>query len=75
MPPLLGNSEGGEMMRGMDSNAPAIKALAVDLPGLFDIECPDGMRMFDMTVGQVESIARQNGWRIECVTDLSATDA
>lgn len=59
----------------MNDQAPAIKAQAVDIPGLFDIELPDGRRLFDMTVGQVESIARQNGWRIERADDLPATDA
>lgn len=42
-----------------------IKVWSTDMPGLFDVEFPDGRKRTDLTVGQIETLAVQNGWPIE----------
>ena len=35
-----------------------------DIPGLYDVECPDGRDLHDLTTGQVINVARVHGWII-----------
>lgn len=44
--------------------APTLMTRRTNIPGLFDVETPDGRSLFDLTVGQVEHLARQHGWQI-----------
>ena len=36
-----------------------------DIPGLVDAQTPKGEMLSDLTMGQVRSLAWQNGWTVE----------
>jgi hypothetical protein len=44
---------------------PVVRPQPTDMPGLFNVTAPNGQEYRDLTVNQVESLAAQNGWRLE----------
>lgn len=39
--------------------------IETDMPGLFDVSLSDGRELSDLTMGQIHSLANNEGWIVE----------
>lgn len=43
---------------------PVIRTTPAEVAGRYDIECPDGRQLLDLTVEEIASLAKANRWNV-----------